>query len=269
MNSNHSKPDEAFQEINNENIHGNLIINLTVKETEDDQIQKEDEPVQNDSKFSTHLSTKRKPFKTHRHRKSKSLLNKGRWSPEEDEQLKALYKVYGRQWTKIADSMGDRTGKQVRDRFLNNFDNNVKKTKFTKVEDELILKLHAKHGNQWAKIASRIEGRTGDMIKNRYYSVLSKNSGKKNKRGCYCNSNKKNQKNQNSNDLILDECREADFCFLKQKRNRNEPLIDGISFFTDFQRTNDFEFNRQNMLLNNFEFLDSLNEDNESSFQDN
>ena len=68
--------------------------------------------------------------------------------------------------------MQNRTGKQIRDRFLNNFEKSVKKGKFMAKEDKLIIKWHKVFGNSWSKIAEKIEGRTGDMVKNRFYSSL-------------------------------------------------------------------------------------------------
>jgi hypothetical protein len=68
--------------------------------------------------------------------------------------------------------MLNRTGKQIRDRYLNSLDPTLKKVKFTNEEDLLIQKLYMKYGSKWTKIALHLEGRSGDMIKNRFYSVL-------------------------------------------------------------------------------------------------
>ena len=68
--------------------------------------------------------------------------------------------------------MPHRTGKQIRDRFLNSLDTRYNKRKFSKEEDKMILKYHKIYGNKWSKIAKKMKTRTGDMIKNRFYSFL-------------------------------------------------------------------------------------------------
>lgn len=99
---------------------------------------------------------------------------KGAWTEKEDKQLLDLYKDYGKNWSLISKSMATRTGKQIRDRFLNGLDKNLIKDKFTPEEDEKIIKHFNVYGSSWCKIAKKIKGRTGDMVKNRFYSSLKK-----------------------------------------------------------------------------------------------
>jgi len=101
-------------------------------------------------------------------------LIKGTWGKEEDSKLISLYEKYGNNWAAISKEMPQRTGKQIRDRFLNSLDSSYKRGKFSEEEDKMILKYHKIYGNQWAKIAKKIKTRTGDMIKNRFYSSLVK-----------------------------------------------------------------------------------------------
>ena len=101
-------------------------------------------------------------------------LTKGHFSREEDLKLISLYKIYGKKWNLIAKEMKNRTGKQVRDRFLNSLAPGVNKKKFTIEEDKKIIKYYKIYGKSWSTIAKYINGRTGDMIKNRFYSNLSK-----------------------------------------------------------------------------------------------
>ena len=68
--------------------------------------------------------------------------------------------------------MPHRTGKQIRDRFINYFDTKYERGKFTKEEDNKIIYYYKIYGNSWAKIAKKIKTRTGDMVKNRFYSSL-------------------------------------------------------------------------------------------------
>jgi hypothetical protein len=109
-----------------------------------------------------------------RFRRIRPGLIKGAWGKEEDSKLISLYEKYGRNWAAISKEMPQRTGKQIRDRFLNSLDTRYKRGKFSEEEDKMILKYHKIYGNQWAKIAKKIKTRTGDMIKNRFYSSLQK-----------------------------------------------------------------------------------------------
>ena len=109
-----------------------------------------------------------------RFRRIRPGLIKGAWGKEEDSKLISLYEKYGRNWAAISKEMPQRTGKQIRDRFLNSLDTRYKRGKFSEEEDKMILQYHKIYGNQWAKIAKKIKKRTGDMIKNRFYSSLKK-----------------------------------------------------------------------------------------------
>ncbi|CAM9175631.1 unnamed protein product [Discosporangium mesarthrocarpum] len=102
------------------------------------------------------------------------IRGNGTWGAEEDARLRKLAPVFsspstGPRWAKIAEVMPGRTAKQCRERYNNHVDPAIKKDKnWTKEEDTLILKLHAIHQNQFAKIAKHIEGRCYDDVKNRY-----------------------------------------------------------------------------------------------------
>ena len=109
-----------------------------------------------------------------RYRRIRPGLVKGAWKKEEDSKLLSLYGKYGRNWAAISKEMPQRTGKQIRDRFLNSLDIRFKKGKFSEEEDKMILKYHKIYGNKWSKIAKRMKTRTGDMVKNRFYSFLKK-----------------------------------------------------------------------------------------------
>ena len=109
-----------------------------------------------------------------RYRRIRPGLVKGAWKKEEDTKLLSLYERYGKDWAAISKEMPQRTGKQIRDRFINGLDERYKRGKFSEEEDKMILKYHKIYGNKWSKIAKKMKTRTGDMIKNRFYSSLKK-----------------------------------------------------------------------------------------------
>jgi len=103
--------------------------------------------------------------------------NKGRknpWQPKEDEKVLELINVYGLSWAQIANELGNRTGKQVRDRYLNYLRPDIKIEDFTPQENEVLLSLYYQYGHRWSKIASFLEGRTECQVKNWYYTHIKK-----------------------------------------------------------------------------------------------
>jgi len=94
------------------------------------------------------------------------------WTSSEDEELKRLYGIYGPKWAKIARNMEDRSGKQVRDRYLSALVENIKRDSWTDEEDKAIITMLEKYGPQWCRIAEFLEGRTEMQVKNRYYKSL-------------------------------------------------------------------------------------------------
>lgn len=101
-------------------------------------------------------------------------IKRKNWSSEEDQKISQLFQVYGRKWEEIARRISNRTGKQVRDRFLNRLDNSINRSKFSENEDLLIYNLYCKYGARWSKISNIMETRSSDMIKSRFYSSIKK-----------------------------------------------------------------------------------------------
>lgn len=102
-------------------------------------------------------------------------LVKGGWTKEEDEILTDWVKNNGEiGWTKVAARLSGRVGKQCRERWFNCLNPNIKKIDWTNEEDSLIIELQQNLGNKWAKIAEFLPGRTDNMIKNRWNSILKK-----------------------------------------------------------------------------------------------
>jgi hypothetical protein len=83
-------------------------------------------------------------------------------------------KKHGQSWAMISAAMEGRTGKQIRDRFLNKLRPNIKCGDWTAEEDERMIKLLSEIGNRWSLIATHLPGRTEGQVKNRYYSSIKK-----------------------------------------------------------------------------------------------
>ncbi|OIW08404.1 hypothetical protein TanjilG_03080 [Lupinus angustifolius] len=106
----------------------------------------------------------------------KNGIKKGTWTPEEDRKLLAYVTKYGhwnwRQLPKFADLA--RCGKSCRLRWKNYLKPGIKRGNYTQEEEETIVKLHAKFGNRWSKIASHLPGRSDNGIKNHWHACLKK-----------------------------------------------------------------------------------------------
>jgi len=85
-----------------------------------------------------------------------------------------LMKKYGQSWAMISSVLEGRTGKQVRDRYLNKLRPNIKCGDWSAEEDERLISLLREVGNRWSLIATHLPGRTEGQVKNRFYSCIKK-----------------------------------------------------------------------------------------------
>lgn len=105
---------------------------------------------------------------------SKKRNKRQPWLPHEDAKVLELIAKHGQSWALIASLMEGRTGKQIRDRFLNKLRPGVKSGDWKPAEDQLLLSLYYQIGNKWSKIATHMPGRTEGQVKNRFYSHVKK-----------------------------------------------------------------------------------------------
>lgn len=105
------------------------------------------------------------------------------WTKEEDAKLVELVQTDYQQpidleqvdWDLIAEKIspdGSRKGKDCRKRWSNSLDPNLRKGKWTKEEDEALIRAYNKHGASWLKVSLEIPGRTDDQCAKRYMEVL-------------------------------------------------------------------------------------------------
>ncbi|RWR75894.1 transcription factor GAMYB isoform X1 [Cinnamomum micranthum f. kanehirae] len=97
-----------------------------------------------------------------------TVLKKGPWTATEDAILIDYVKKHGEgNWNAVQKHSGlFRCGKSCRLRWANHLRPNLKKGAFTAEEERLIIELHAKMGNKWARMAAHLPGRTDNEIKN-------------------------------------------------------------------------------------------------------
>lgn len=99
-------------------------------------------------------------------------LKKGKWSEIEDRSLIALIEKHGQNWTLLSECMKSRSSKQCRERWMNHLNPKLKKTKWSAEEDAKLLELAALYPRKWAEMARGIPGRTENMAKCRYHTLV-------------------------------------------------------------------------------------------------
>ncbi|EES17234.1 hypothetical protein BDA96_08G151900 [Sorghum bicolor] len=96
------------------------------------------------------------------------MKERQRWRPEEDAVLRAYVRQYGpREWHLVSQRMNvalDRDAKSCLERWKNYLRPGIKKGSLSEEEQRLVIRLQAKHGNKWKKIAAEVPGRTAKRL---------------------------------------------------------------------------------------------------------
>lgn len=107
-----------------------------------------------------------------------SMVKGGIWKNSEDEILKAAVMKYGlNNWARIASLLTRKTPGQCKARWFEWLDPSVKKTEWTRDEDEKLLHLSKIFPTQWRTIAP-IVGRTAHQCQDRYEKLLDETQGR-------------------------------------------------------------------------------------------
>jgi hypothetical protein len=100
------------------------------------------------------------------------VAKKGKWNKEEDDRLVKAVAVLGRQWAQVAQHVPGRTEMQVRERYVNHLDPEVKSNQpFTEEELAVVQREVPNHINpksgriSWAKVARLLPSRTDRQVK--------------------------------------------------------------------------------------------------------
>ncbi|XP_072998105.1 transcription factor AS1 [Typha latifolia] len=96
------------------------------------------------------------------------MKERQRWRAEEDAILRAYVRQYGpREWNLVSQRMNvplHRDAKSCLERWKNYLKPGIKKGSLTEEEQHLVIRLQAKHGNKWKKIAAEVPGRTAKRL---------------------------------------------------------------------------------------------------------
>ncbi|CAK79569.1 unnamed protein product (macronuclear) [Paramecium tetraurelia] len=97
---------------------------------------------------------------------------KKKWEFEDDQKIIQLVQKFDKNWSEIAKHFPDKSGKQIRERYINKLDPSINMSSWTKEEDNIILNFYKENGPKWCMISKQLKGRPENFVKNRFYSYI-------------------------------------------------------------------------------------------------
>jgi hypothetical protein len=99
----------------------------------------------------------------------KRKSSKVRWTPEEDRLLfESIERDGTGNWSLVARALQDRSGKQCRERWVNQLNPQLTAEVWSTEEDRLLRTLVSLHGHRWSVLTAFLPGRSVNSIKNRF-----------------------------------------------------------------------------------------------------
>ena len=83
---------------------------------------------------------------------------------------------HGQNWAELAKIFDQPflTPKDIKYRYRNKLNPNLKRGRFTREEDQIIIQVYSTMGPKWQEVIKLLPNRTENMLKNRFYSYLKK-----------------------------------------------------------------------------------------------
>ena len=132
-------------------------------------------------KISNTIGNKTPQQCAYRYDKLMKLETTKKWNRNDDILIMEQIESLGMNWVKISENLKNgRSPEEIRERYEKKLNPNLKRSNFTKEEDNLIIELHHKYGNRWNDIAKDFKDRSATMIKSRFYSFLKKPNNSEN-----------------------------------------------------------------------------------------
>jgi len=159
---------------------------------------------------------------------------KGPWKKAEDNKILELVSKYGKAWSKISNTLGTRNGKQIRDRFTNVLDPEIKKGRFTDEEDHQLEVLYKQYGTKWSHIALHFPKRTADMIKNRFHSSIKKRNNSHYEKASTEDSHIKSEQTSYSSSKSIRPMQTVNINYTDINNNDNNDMLADMSVKNDY-----------------------------------